>query len=175
MHKFHEMREQWHRQREQYSKWEQTLIAHSVQLKNSFAEYLGIEGKTWKNIEAGNEPSYVYLTSLNSNDSSELNYPSVEEINEFGELALKLIVTLDNADNTYPKYKYGIPIALKMLDKEINYCFWDTTECSKEVNSQWTNSLESILDEMVKRFMRHFSFDPMDGIPEKNGIGFIPS
>lgn len=174
--KFEQLREKWIAQREKFQEWELGLIQHANHLKNELELALGVKGETWQDIESRNLTPYILFSNIDNKDTyMNMNIPHHSDcILPTGELVVGIQVTMDHSAKIFPKRKYNIPVAIKFINQEVEYSFWEIKGDQEVGNpTKWNKDLSEFIDQILKRLESSFTFDPKDGVMEKSSIGFI--
>ena len=170
---FENLRKKWSTQRELFQQWNLDLIQSSFSLRSAIREKLGVDEIFWKDADTNEDRSYVELSKIIGDKSEVIEVADSTMISEDGGLIFGISITLDHQSNSYPKGRYNLPVVIQYFAKELKYNFWDVVEEAPEKDSNWLNSEDDIANKIIERLDLYFSFDPKEGVNEKNRIGFI--
>jgi hypothetical protein len=158
-------------QRKKYQEWH--MLAHSgiSGLKQQMEATLGISGRRWKGPDSPMEREYVEVASLRNPDNHSPADIIDNDITDSGELPFALIVRLEAGERLYPKVGFRLPVAIRIRNGLVEYAPWDANKCQASPSS-WT-SQEATVNTLIQSLDMHLEFDPLNGPPQKTGMGFI--
>ena len=129
------------------TEWLRELGDAAFSLKFHIEKILGLEGKTYNFNHSDEKKSYIYLKHKSTDEM--LNRIINSSVSNKGVLEFDLIITLEEAENAYPKPLYSFPIEVKVQNHEIFY----------GLSGDWKRDLDSFGDLIIENITKNLSFN----------------
>jgi hypothetical protein len=171
---YQSLTEKWKKQADQFFDWRKQLAQEAHGLRNDVASVLGGPEK-WTTFHDHEERRYVEIIDLSVAERPPAGFVFKDAISDKGELIFGISFTFDRASNSYPKSQYYIALAVRFRDSVPEFCQWDSKANQPMAGSSWERDKQKLIERLLAVLERHISFDPFQGIPERSGIGFIPT